>query len=189
MTIAEQILLGLALAMDCFSVSFASGLILKRFDLRTMTVMAVMFGLFQAAMPAIGWICTVAFGELINPVDHWIAFALLVFIGAKMVIDQFKKEENKVFVPTKMSVILMMSLATSIDALSVGITFTCLGMNTFAGILSPILIIGLCSVVMSIVGSVIGVALGKRFKFPAELVGGTILILIGIKVLVDHLSA
>ncbi len=189
MTIAEQILLGLALAMDCFSVSFASGLILKRYDLRTMGLTALMFGLFQAAMPAIGWMCTVAFGELINPVDHWIAFALLAFIGTKMVLDQFKKEGTKVFDPTKMSVILMMSLATSIDALSVGITFTCLGMTTFTGILTPILIIGLCSVVMSIAGGVIGVALGRKFKFPAELIGGIILILIGIKVLADHLSA
>ncbi len=189
MTVTEQILLGLALAMDCFSVSFASGLMLKRYDPRTMAVTAVMFGLFQAAMPVIGWACTVAFGELINPFDHWIAFALLAFIGTKMVLDQFKMEENRVFNPTKMTVILMMSLATSIDALSVGITFTCLGMNSFSGILSPVLIIGLCSVVMSLIGNVIGVALGKRFRFPAELVGGTILILIGIKVLVDHLAA
>lgn len=189
MTTVEQILLGLALAMDCFSVSFASGLIIKRYDLRTMLLTALMFGLFQAAMPVIGWACTVTFGNLIDPYDHWIAFALLVFIGAKMVIDQFKEEEDRLTDPTKISVILIMSLATSIDALSVGITFTCLGMTSFAVILSPIIIIGLCSFAMSLVGSIIGVAIGKKFKFPAELIGGTVLILIGIKVIVDHLSA
>ncbi len=189
MTMIGQILLGLALAMDCFSVNFASGLMLKRYDIRSMTLMAVLFGLFQAMMPLIGWLCSINFKSYINPVDHWIAFALLTFIGVKMIIDQFKKEEQKEFDPTRLSVILLMSFATSIDALSVGISFTCMEMTTFASILSPIVTIGICSTVMSLVGNVIGVSLGKKFKFPAELTGGVILILIGIKVLADHLSA
>ena len=189
MTILEQILLGLALAMDCFSVSFASGLVLKRFDLRTMLLMGISFGVFQALMPTIGWLCTVYFGSLLEPIDHWIAFALLAFIGGKMVIDQFKDDEEKHFDPRRLSTILVLSVATSIDALSVGVSFTCMGMQTFINILSPIVIIGIASTALSLIGNSIGITLGRRFRFPAELIGGIILIGIGVKVLIDHLTA
>ncbi len=188
MSIIGQILLGLALAMDCFSVSFATGTILKRYEVKAMATMSLMFGVFQALMPLIGWMCTLFLEDWIKPVDHWIAFGLLCFIGIRMIIDQFKAEGHKKFKPTSLSVILLMAFATSIDALSVGITFTCMEINTFEAIASPIVIIGICSALLSLIGNAIGVSLGKRFKFPAELFGGVILIMIGTKVLIDHLT-
>lgn len=106
-----------------------------------------------------------------------------------MIIDQFRADDNKKFNPASLGVILLMAFATSIDALSVGITFTCMELNTIEMILSPIAIIGICSVLLSLIGNAIGVSLGKRFKFPAELFGGAILIIIGTKVLIDHLTA
>lgn len=187
MPVIEQILLGLALAMDCFSVNIASGLILKKIEPKSMITMAILFGIFQAVMPTIGWLGTVYLGNYIKPIDHWIAFVLLTFVGVKMIMDQFKKGEEKKFNPTKISVILLLSLATSIDALSIGVSFTCMDMSTFGDILSPIVIIGICSIFMSVIGNVIGVTLGKKFKFPAEMIGGIILMLIGIKVLVSHM--
>lgn len=189
MSIIEQILLGLALAMDCFSVSFATGTILKQNKTKTMITMALLFGLFQAFMPLIGWLCTLFLENWIKPIDHWIAFGLLCLIGIRMIIDQFRADDNKKFNPASLGVILLMAFATSIDALSVGITFTCMELNTIEMILSPIAIIGICSVLLSLIGNAIGVSLGKRFKFPAELFGGAILIIIGTKVLIDHLTA
>lgn len=188
LTLLEQILLGLALAMDCFSVSIASGLILRRFAAKPILTMALLFGLFQALMPMIGWAATVYFGDYVQSFDHWIAFGLLAFIGVKMIIDHFKKDEEKTFIPTKFSVICFMAVATSIDALAVGVSFTCMGVQTLSDILSPVIIIGITSSLLSLVGSLIGVYVGKRFKFPAEIVGGVILICIGIKVLIEHLS-
>lgn len=188
LTILEQILLGLALAMDCFSVSLASGLILRRFEARPILLMALMFGLFQAMMPMIGWLATVYFGDYIQSVDHWIAFGLLAFIGVKMIIDHFKADDEKTFCPSRFSVICIMAVATSIDALAVGVSFTCMGIKTFADISLPVIIIGLTSSLLSLAGSLIGVYAGRKFRFPAELIGGIILIFIGIKVLFEHLT-
>ena len=171
LSILQQILLGLALAMDCFSVSIATGITLKRFVPRTMLTMIFCFGLFQALMHLIGWIGTVYFNTYIQTFDHWIAFGLLTIIGGNMIINQFRKKDNPSF-----------------DALTIGISFTCMGLQKISEIITPILIIGFISSLMSAIGCTIGIYIGKQFRFPSELVGGVILILIGVKVLIDHLS-
>lgn len=188
MSLSQQILFGIALAMDCFSASITTGLLLRRFQPFPILTMALLFGLFQALMPFIGWLAVMSFGSYIQSVDHWIAFALLTFIGVKMIIDQFKEEGQKTINPHKASVILLLAFATSIDALAVGISFQCMGMHNWSDIASPILVIGLTSTIFSLTGNIIGITVGKRFRFPAELVGGIILIVIGIKVLVEHLA-
>lgn len=188
MTAVEIWLLAVALAMDCFAVSVTSGLILKRVRLRPILIMALLFGLFQALMPLIGWAGMQFFSGYIERIDHWIAFGLLAFIGARMFWEGCKGNEASSFDPTRLHVVLGLAVATSIDALAVGISFACTGMTTFGSIVTPILIIGLVSFVLSLVGSYLGIRLGKRFHLPASQVGGVILILIGIKILVQHLT-
>lgn len=187
MSILEQLFFGIALAMDCFSVSIASGLSLKKFIPKCIITMAICFGFFQGMMPVIGWIATVYIGDYIESFDHWIAFALLAYIGGKMIQEGLKPEEEHTFNPTKLTTIITLSIATSIDALAVGVSFTCMGLRTFIDILSPILIIGATSTLLSFIGYQIGITIGKRFRFPANIVGGIILILIGVKILVEHL--
>ena len=183
MTFIEQLLLGLALAMDCFSVSIASGLILKQYRLKPIALMAILFGLFQALMPLFGWLLSISFGKYVEHIGHWIAFCLLLFIGGKMIYDYFHDKDTPSFDPNKISVIFTLAIATSIDALAIGVSFMCMGMYTLSSILQPIIIIGIISSVMSLIGSILGISLGKRFKFPAELIGGLILIGIGIKIM------
>lgn len=190
MNLIEIVLLALGLAMDCFAVSIASGIILKRTLLRPMLVMAFFFGFFQALMPLIGWMGTSAFSHLIESVDHWIAFAILAFLGGHMVVESFKKEEEKhEYDPTHLKVILVLAVATSIDALAVGVSFAFLGIHSFADILPRVGIIGLVSFIMSIIGLLIGIkcGCGMARKLKAELWGGVILIAIGTKILIEHL--
>lgn len=181
------ILLAIALGMDCFSVALATGLTHKSFQTRIMISMAVLFGLFQAIMPLMGWLCTVYSGNYLSAIDHWIAFGLLVFIGVRMVIDGARPEAERNFDTRKASVRLTLAVATSIDALAVGVSFTCMGMDTWEAISAPILVIGLTSFIMSLLGNLIGITIGRRFRFPAEIIGGIILISIGIKILYEHL--
>ena len=184
MTFIEQLLLGLALAMDCFSVSLASGLILKQYRMRPILLMALLFGLFQALMPLIGWGASVAFGRYVEYIGHWIAFALLLFIGGKMIYDYFHDGDTPSFDPDKFTVIVTLAVATSIDALAVGVSFMCVGMDNFTSIVQPIIIIGITSALMSLLGTIVGISLGSKFKFPAELLGGIILIGIAIKIII-----
>ena len=187
MSLLEQLLLGLALAMDCFSVSIAAGLMLGRYTTRPVVLMALFFGLFQALMPLFGWLLTISFGPYVEVAGHWIAFVLLLFIGGKMIYDHFHEEEGeRTFDPNKFTVIITLAVATSIDALAVGVSLMCMGLTTLASILQPILIIGITSTLMSFAGSIIGIYLGRRFCFPAELLGGIILICIGIASLVGN---
>ena len=124
MTGLEIWLLAIGLAMDCFAVSIASGIILKRTQWRPMLVMAFAFGFFQALMPFIGWMFAKSFSHLIESVDHWIAFAILAFLGGRMIFESFKEEECcQLFNPTKLKVVFTMAIATSIDALAIGISF------------------------------------------------------------------
>ena len=187
MTTIEIWLLAVALAMDCFAVSITSGFLLKRTRWRPILMMAVLFGLFQGLMPLIGWFSTHYFYNYIERFDHWIAFAMLAFIGGKMFWEGCKGGEEGHFDPTRLTVVIGLAVATSIDALAVGISFACTGMETFASILLPIVIIGLVSFVFSLIGSLIGIRLGGRFHLPVEQVGGVILILIGVKILIEHL--
>ena len=183
----ELILLGIALGMDCFSVCLAIGLKQQQFVVRIMLPMAILFGAFQALMPLIGWAATVYFSGLIESVDHWIAFVLLAFIGVKMIIDGRKPAEEQTFDPSKFIVMITLAVATSIDALAVGVSFTCMGIQTFVEVLKPIIIIGITSTVMSLLGNYIGIFAGKKFHIPAEIIGGIILIFIGTKILYEHL--
>ena len=190
MTGLEIWLLAIGLAMDCFAVSIASGIILKRIQWRPMLVMALAFGLFQALMPFIGWMFAKTFSHLIESVDHWIAFAILAFLGGRMILESFKNEDcRQTFNPASPKVVFTMAIATSIDALAIGISFALLGINNYTEILSPILIIGFVSFVMSLIGLYFGIKCGCECarKLKAELWGGIILVAIGLKILIEHL--
>lgn len=189
MSTVELILLSVALAMDCFTVSIASGLIQRRLVVRTMLVTAVMFGFFQGLMPMLGWLGMSFFADAIQAWDHWIAFGLLAFLGVRMIADALKPEEEQSFDPSKIGTTLTMAIATSIDALAVGLSFGCTGYSTFAGILLPVCIIAAGSFLFSIAGFFIGAFAGSRFKFPAGIPGGLILTGIGVKILIEHLAA
>ncbi len=189
MSFLEALILAFALAMDCFAVSLAGGVILKRVVWRPMLTMAFFFGFFQAFNPLLGWLGADYCRGVIESFDHWIAFAILLFLGVRMVLESFKDEEDKSFNPRSLKVIFTMAIATSIDAFAVGISFSCMGIHTSRHLLCPLVIIGIVSFVMSIVGLLIGVKFGKRYaqRLRAELWGGIILIAIGTKVLLEHI--
>lgn len=183
-------LLAIGLAMDCFAVSITSGIIIKRYHWPTMLAMALSFGLFQGLMPVIGWFCFVHFSDLLQSIDHWIAFGLLAYLGGKMIWDSFHEDEVHHFNPARPLTILVLAVATSIDALAVGISFACLDYKTIGSLAYPVTVIGLVSFVLSVVGLVLGTAFGLKIerRIKPELVGGIILILIGVKILCEHLG-
>lgn len=190
MTGLEIWLLAIGLAMDCFAVSIASGIILKRVRMRPMPIMALAFGFFQALMPLLGWIGASFFSHLIENIDHWIAFAILAFLGGRMVLESFKDEDCRhEFDPTSLKVVSALAVATSIDALAVGVSFAFLGVRSFSSILPSIGIIGFVSFALSFVGLMFGIRFGCGIarKLRAELWGGVILIIIGTKILIEHL--
>lgn len=189
MSILEIWLLAVSLAIDCFTVSITSGIILHRIRWGIFLKMAFLFGLFQAAMPFLGWLGASRFNHLIETYDHWIAFALLAFLGIRMIREHFKDEEERSFDPTRMKVILTLAVATSIDALAVGISFAFTGFRTLSSLLYPLTAIGITSFVISLAGSLIGVFFGKRFNLRVEIFGGLVLIGIGVKILFEHLLA
>lgn len=180
-------LLAVSLAMDCFSVSITSGILLRNIRWRTYLTIAFFFGLFQAAMPLIGWYFASHFYPFVESVDHWIAFGLLFVLGVKMIHESFDKDEDNHFDPTRLKTVLMLAVATSIDALAVGISFSFMGMESLRSILHPIAVIGLVSFAFSIAGCLIGVYFGKRVNLRAELWAGIILIGVGVKILFEHL--
>lgn len=186
----EIIMLAIALAMDCFAVSIVSGVILRRWRWDVMLRMGVLFGLFQALMPLLGWFGMTHFSGYIEAFDHWIAFGLLVFVGGKMLKEALEEgKEDHHFNPVSLKTQLLLSVATSIDALAIGITFSCLGYNTLYSLSGPLLIIGLVSLLFALLGGSLGVKFGLSIsrKLKPEVVGGIILILIGVKILVSHL--
>lgn len=191
----DIILLSIALAMDCFAVSIASGVILlgrpQKAIISTVTRLAVLFGLFQALMPLIGWLATSYFAKYIEAVDHWIAFGMLAFIGIKMIVGAFSENEEAHFKPERLGSQLLLAVATSIDALAVGISFACTGYERLTQLSLPLWAIGIGSFVFSLLGSTIGLKAGKmgagRMRWLPEVLGGTILILIGVKILFSHL--
>lgn len=189
MTLFDDFLLAVALAMDCFSVSLSCGIVQKRMG-RQILAMALAFGFFQALMPFIGWVAIDLLSEQIVSFDHWIAFVLLLFLGGRMIWNGFKSSDDGTphFNPSRPLTILTLAVATSIDALAVGFSFSGMGIRTLADAAVPLLVIGLVSAVMSVIGKYIGVSIGHRIKFPAEPIGGLILVIIGVKTLVQHLS-
>lgn len=189
MTGLEIWLLAIGLAMDCFAVSIASGIILKRVQLRPMLIMALAFGF--SGTHAIAWLDRRQFfSHLIESIDHWIAFAILAFLGGRMIMESFKDEDCRhEFDPTKLKVVAALAVATSIDALAVGVSFAFLGVCNFASILPPIGIIGFVSFALSLAGLMFGIRCGCGIarKLRSELWGGIILIVIGTKILIEHL--
>lgn len=190
MSLLDITFLALALAMDCFTVSIVSGVIIRKYVLSVILRIAFLFGLFQAMMPFIGWLGTSYFSHYLESVDHWIAFGLLAFLGGKMIKDSFGSEEEAHFNPSKLTSQLLFAVATSIDALAVGISFACLGYKSVDQLAVPLAIIGVCSFVMSILGNVLGVVCGKSIvkRLKPELIGGIILLLIGFRILYEHIG-
>ncbi len=173
--------------MDCFTVSIVSGVLAR--DMRPWR-MALFFGFFQALMPLIGWAGISYFSRYLEAVDHWIAFALLAFIGGRMVWEAFEPEEEHHFNPRRLRTQLLLAVATSIDALAVGISFACTGYDSLGQLTQPLVIIGLVSFLFSIAGYQLGRHFGKVIarRLKPELLGGLILIGIGVKILVTHLA-
>lgn len=189
MSSLEIWLLALALAMDCFTVAITSGIIQRRWSGRTALSVSLSFGLFQGLMPIIGWMCTRYLHGVIESFDHWIAFGLLVFLGGRMIYEGLKGEESTHhFDPSDLKTILLLGIAVSIDALAVGISFACVGIIHWEQLCFPVLIITLVSCVLALLGYILGVAFGKRLHLPAEPLGGLILIIIGCRILYEHLA-
>lgn len=187
--LVEFLLLGVGLAMDAFAVSICKGLAMRKVNKKQAVVIALFFGGFQAIMPIVGWFLCKGFQNYIEAFDHWIAFALLAFIGMKMIIETLSEKEEDVVVeemdpPLDMKEMLMLAIATSIDALAVGISLVALDRP----IVESSAIIGVVTFVISIIGVYIGNFFGNRYKKRAELVGGIILVLIGVKILCEHMG-
>ena len=188
----DLLLLSVALAMDCFTVSLMSGVILRRSITIIILRMALLFGIFQAAMPLAGWLGTAHFSQYLEAVDHWIAFGLLAFIGGKMIWESFHNDEDDEpsFNPLRLRTQLLLAVATSIDALAVGISMACLGYDHITTLTLPLVMIGVTSTLMSIVGYWLGVRFGSIVtrRIKPELIGGLVLVFIGIKVLLSHIA-
>ena len=183
MSLLELVLIAIGLAMDAFAVSICKGLSLKKMEWNKALLCGVFFGGFQALMPLIGYALGSSFQEMIESVDHWIAFILLSIIGGSMIRDSFNDEDDvKEGFDVKTMVVL--AISTSIDALAVGVGFAFLKVNIW----TSTAIIGIITFVLSTIGVKVGSAFGSKFKNKAELAGGVILILIGLKILLEHLG-
>lgn len=187
--VIELFLLGVGLSMDAFAVSVCKGLGMRKLNKKQALIIGLYFGGFQALMPFVGWLLGSQFQKYITSIDHWIAFILLGFIGGKMMIEAVREwnEEEVVDVmdaPIDHKNMLVLAVATSIDALTVGITFAFLG----TPIVEAITIIGITTMVISIAGVVVGNFFGSRYKSKAEFIGGLILVLLGLKILLEHLG-
>ncbi len=181
-------LTGIGLSMDAFAVAICKGLKMQKLNYREMSVIALFFGGFQALMPFLGWLLGFNFKNYIESFDHWIAFILLAFIGGKMIFEAFKKDDDNLSGQFSIKELLLMAVATSIDAMAAGIAFAFDGIETLAQILISVLIIGATTLILSAIGVVIGHKFGEVYKSKAELAGGVILILIGFKILFEHLG-
>lgn len=184
MGIGELLILAIGLSMDAFAVSICKGLSVQKLELKHMLVVGAYFGGFQAFMPSIGYLLGSQFEHLIVSVDHWIAFFLLLIIGGNMIKESRETDVDALDDDFGVKTMLLLAIATSIDALAVGITFAFLRVN----IVAAVLFIGCITFVCSAIGVKIGNVFGVKFKSKAELAGGVILILIGTKILLEHLG-
>ncbi len=183
MGFVELLLIAVGLAMDAFAVSICKGLKMQKIKLGQAFTVALFFGAAQAIMPAIGWLLGVNFEKYITKIDHWIAFALLGFLGGKMIYESLKGDDD-VCDCFDIKELFMLAIATSIDALAVGITFAFLSVD----IVTSVLLIGIVTFVCCLAGVFIGHIFGAAFKSKAELMGGVILVLMGLKILLEHLG-
>jgi putative Mn2+ efflux pump MntP len=179
--IATIFLIAVGLAMDAMAVSIAKGITVSRNRWRSAILLASLFGGFQALMPMIGWVAGLGLRDIIMGIDHWIAFGLLGFIGAKMIYDSTKSEDGRDDGVT-LSTALVLAIATSIDALMVGLSFAFLETSIFI----PVLVIGTVTFALSLVGFKFGCSMGRVFGKRVKVLGGIILILIGIQILAEH---
>lgn len=183
MGVIELLVLALGLSMDAFAVSICKGLSVPKLQAKHCLICGVYFGGFQALMPLIGWALGIRFQSMITNIDHWIAFVLLAVIGANMIKESFSKEEECPDASFGFKTMLTLAVATSIDALAVGVTFAFLDVS----IVPAVLLIGATTFVCSAVGVRIGNVFGNRFQSKAEFLGGLVLIAIGLKILIEHL--
>ncbi len=179
MGLAELFVLALGLSMDAFAVSICKGLSLGKIRWKHMCIAGAWFGGFQALMPMIGYFLGGFFADMITKCDHWIAFVLLLFIGAGMIKESFEKEEVDASMTVK--TMFLLAVATSIDALAVGVTFAFMKVR----IVAAVLFIGVITFVCSAAGVKIGSVFGTKYKSKAEIFGGIVLILIGLKILLE----
>ena len=189
MGIGELFLLAVGLSMDAFAVSVCKGLAMKKATLRAEATCGLWFGGFQALMPTVGFFLGALFADAIEAFDHWVAFALLAIIGINMLKEALEKKDEPGDNPEKdadlsVKTMFLMAVATSIDALAVGITFAFLKVS----IVPAVLIIGCITFVLSFVGVAVGNRFGTRFQKKAEIAGGTVLVLIGLKILLEHIG-
>jgi putative Mn2+ efflux pump MntP len=175
--------LAVGLSMDAFAVSICKGLALRKFSFKNACIVGLWFGGFQAIMPTIGYFLGVQFKSHITAIDHWIAFFLLCFIGINMIKEAMSKDEESADASLALKTMLLLAIATSIDALAVGVTFAFLSVN----IVPAVSFIGITTFLFSFVGVKVGSVFGTRYKAKAELAGGIILILLGVKILLEHL--
>ena len=184
MTLLNLFLIAVGLSMDAFAVSVCKGLAMEKAPLKKAAIAGVWFGSFQALMPLLGYLLGNRFEKYITHIDHWITFGLLALIGANMVKEAFSKEEEKASSTMYFKEMFLLAVATSIDALAVGITFAFLRVD----ILPAVSLIGITTFLLSIAGVKAGNLFGSRYKSKAELAGGILLILMGTKILLEHLG-
>ena len=184
MGLIELFLIAVGLSMDAFAVSVCKGLAMPKCTFKKAAIVGLWFGGFQALMPAIGYILGAQFQETIASIDHWIAFVLLALIGGNMIHEALDNDEEEADASLDVKTMFLLAVATSIDALAIGITFAFLKVN----IIPAVCFIGSVTFIISFAGVKIGNVFGTRYKNKAEIVGGVILILLGLKILLEHLG-
>jgi len=184
MELFEIVFIGVGLAMDAFAVSVCKGLSMKKINWKNTIIIALYFGIFQALMPVIGYFLGSTFSDIVQKIDHWLAFVLLATIGINMIKESTDDELEKRNDQVDFKTMIVLAVATSIDALAVGITFAFFRVN----LLLSIALIGVITFVLSILGVLIGNKFGDKLQNKAELTGGIILIIIGLKILLEHLE-
>ena len=184
MGIIELIILSIGLGMDAFAVSICKGISMKKMDWKKACIIGLYFGGFQAIMPVIGYFLGSTFESFITNFDHWVAFILLAIIGGNMIKESFSKESENISSDVGFKTMIILAIATSIDALAVGITFAFFKVN----LILAITLIGIITFVLSVIGTKVGNRFGDKYENKAEFVGGVILILLGIKILLEHLG-
>ena len=184
MGLIELFLIAVGLSMDAFAVSVCKGLAMPKCTFKKAAIVGLWFGGFQALMPAIGYVLGAQFQETIASIDHWIAFVLLALIGGNMIHEALDNDEEEADASLDVKTMFLLAVATSIDALAIGITFAFLKLN----IIPAVCFIGIVTFIISFAGVKIGNVFGARYKNKAEIVGGVILILLGLKILLEHLG-
>ncbi|PWL46813.1 MAG: hypothetical protein DBY39_05880 [Clostridiales bacterium] len=184
MDIWTLLILAIGVSMDAFAVSICKGLAMKQIKFKYMLIVGLWFGGFQALMPLIGYFLGIQFETYITAYDHWIAFILLALIGGNMIKEALSNEEETADASLAVKIMLILAIATSIDALALGVTFAFLQVNIW----EAVSFIGVVTFLFSVAGLKIGNVFGTKYKSKAEFVGGVILILLGIKILLEHLG-